>query len=146
MVKSSSYYRGVQSCCCTYGPAIVCGTNLYISGSITLLWNISSRLSVGLKGCMLGMLIYRWWNLGDRKATVRPFSCHSLEDAALTLRLYVCPNSTNALKIQLNKGKLLTLAPVCPPHLSPPAPVHDGDSLFQRDTSPTVTLKNKALP
>lgn len=97
MVKSSSYYSGVQSCRCTYGPAIVCGTNLYILGSITLLWNISSRLSVGLWGCMLGKLIYRWWHPGGRKATVRPFSCHGLEDAVYCI-------DTKALCLpQLNK-------------------------------------------
>lgn len=64
-----------------------------------------------------------------------PAMAWKMQFIALILRFYVCPNSTNALKIQPNKEKLLTLAPVCTPHLGPSAPVQNSDSLFQIDTS-----------
>lgn len=40
-------------------------------GFITLLENICSRLKVGLRGPMLGMLIYRLWNFGGGGRNIR---------------------------------------------------------------------------
>lgn len=144
-MKSSSYYSGVQSCCWTSGPAIVCGTNLYISGSITLLWNTSSRLSVGLKGCISGTLIYRRWNLGGRGATVRPFFYHGLEDAVYCINTTVLclPQLNKCLENPAQQRKASYSGSCLLTHLGPPAPVHESNSLFQIDTSQTVPLKNR---
>lgn len=104
---------------------------------------------------MLGMLIYRWWNLAGgrvgravwRKATVSLFLCHCLEDGVYC----ICTKAFSLL--QLNKGfekssptkgnlnlvpHLLLLLPW------PPSP-DDSDSLSQIVPGQRQALKNKIL-
>lgn len=85
-------------------------------GFITLLENICSRLKVGLRGPMLGILIYRLWNFGrEGRNGQGGFYAAALETefTAFVVCLLLVPSLCNTNKAQLNKGNVFYFLSLC---------------------------------